>query len=159
MDNPPASDIAASSTIIASLSECPCSFDGNFFCQHLQRNMVPHLAHLCRDVPGYRALWERRRDDKKEPNQKSSVSHPIRDNPHLRQWITERTSQLRTKGCYRTLEESLSILDQYCIKCEHFNKANEVCMLVKNCGGHRIIEYRHSLVSFVGKCPDGKWHG
>jgi hypothetical protein len=56
---------------------------------------------------------------------------------------------------YRLESEALMILDTHCLTCDQFARPNEYCRARTGC--HRIIDYRHSLISKHGKCPEGKW--
>jgi hypothetical protein len=77
----------------------------------------------------------------------------------LRQWLPERTQQLADKypsrTTYRTLEAALEILDRHCSTCESYDQKLERCSKVTGCS--KEANFRHSLVTKKGRCPDNKW--
>ncbi len=83
--------------------------------------------------------------------------------PPLRQWLVERTEQLRDNSPhperYRTLDAALAILEGYCAECDQFDRDREFCQVVKGCSGARDGSYRRLLITAKLTCPHGLWTG
>jgi len=123
--------------------------------------MTAHFHQLCQNRADYRQLWLDRADPTKPIL--PPPAPPVKQIPRvpLRQWLQEHldqpTDSAATRPRTRTLRAALEILEAHCYDCPDFDQPTEACRRCKSCGVGREANFRHALLSVLGRCPLRFW--